>query len=76
MSLYELAEPTEISDLIAARHRSASLLIGSQNASFISLQDNQEMSLLLNDASASTLMNRMAATFITDFAHAAKRVTR
>lgn len=48
----------------------ASVLIGSQNASFASLQDNRELSLLLNEGSASTLIKEVAATFTTDFAHA------
>ena len=49
---------------------SASVLIGSQNASFTSLQDNRELSLLLNEDSAATLIKEVAATFTTDFAHA------
>lgn len=49
---------------------SESVLIGSQNASYTSLQDNRELSLLLNDGSAATLIKELAATFTTDFAHA------
>lgn len=49
---------------------SESVLIGSQNASFTSLRDNRELSLLLNAGSASTLIKEVAATFTTDFAHA------
>lgn len=32
--------------------------------------DNRELSLLLNDGSAATLIHEVAATFNTDFAHA------
>ncbi len=54
---------------------SASVLIGSQNASFTSLQDNRELSLLLNNGSTATLIKEVAATFTTDFAHARAMTT-
>lgn len=44
----------------------ALVLGGSQNASFTSLQDNGELSLLLNAGSAATLIKEVAATFATD----------
>jgi cardiolipin synthase A/B len=58
--------------LVDAGTARASAMIGSQNASYSSLAFNRELSIVLDESQAPTILGALAATFARDFATATR----